>query len=58
MEFLNELIAGAGYPRADCPDGAFADDGGIGVGEPQELGEHEGGAPVGIEPGQRLLGQD
>ena len=42
-----------GHPRADRPDRAAAHVGGLGVGQPDQLGEHERLAPLVVQRGEQ-----
>jgi predicted anti-sigma-YlaC factor YlaD len=53
-----EIASGAGDAAADRAEGYVADLGGVGVRQPEHLGEHEGGAPVRFESAKQVVRGD
>ena len=53
----DQVVAGPGDARADRADRAAAHVGRLGVGEPDQLGQHERLAPVGIEGARAAAGR-
>lgn len=58
LERRKQVGAGPGNPRADRPDGAAADPGGLGTARPDDLGQHECGSAVRLERGQQVRHRD